>query len=95
MRGDSYLPVLFMKEIIRKEYGYEKKWIKNGIAAAAIFMAMALAGCKNTDQGSGSSQSVQSESAQDQAGQTENAEKDSVIVVMGPSSECRKMSGPR
>ncbi len=47
MRGDSYLPVLFMKEIIRKEYGYErKKWIKNGIAAAAIFMAMALAGCK-------------------------------------------------
>ena len=65
----------------------KKKWIKNGIAAAAIFMAMALAGCKNTDQGSGSSQSVQSESAQDQAGQTENAEKDSVIVVMGPSSE--------
>ena len=48
---------------------------KNGIAAAAIFMAMALAGCQNTDQGSGSSQSVQSESAQDQAGQTENAEK--------------------
>lgn len=56
------------------------------LAMIAVLMTAGVAGC-GKENGASGEQTGEVKEQTDQSSQTENEEKDSVIVVMGPSSE--------
>ena len=91
-RGSSYLLVLFIEKVpnevlIKFRYfrGERKSFL---LAMMAILVAAGLAGCGRGNSASGQqTENANGQTDQLAQAQTEDAEKDSVIVVMGPSSE--------